>query len=172
MTFVTHHGNLGNQEEDLLTFFKSIDKDKDQRWNIEEFKQGNLILFLAFIENRIQISNEELHEIFDRLDINKNGTIGYTEYLAGAADLCILNDERYIKEAFKFFDKDNKGMLTKDQIRNSLNKGWISEKNLIELFNEVDIDKDEKISFEEFRKMMKEMATKKRSNKTESSLSS
>lgn len=108
------------------------------------------------------MSDKELDEIFAKLDVDKNGTIGYTEYVAGAADLCMINDEKYIKAAFDFFDREAKGELTKGQISTGLRKGWISEEELVKLFEEVDANKDDKISYQEFKTMMKEMGSKKK----------
>jgi len=119
---------------------------------------------VGFKEHGVEVSDKELNEIFTKLDVDNSGSIGYTEYLAGAADLCIINDEKYIKAAFDFFDKQNKGALDKKEISEGLGKGWISETDLIELFKEIDTNKDGKISYSEFKTMMKEMATKKKLN--------
>ena len=91
------------------------------------------------------IADQDFNKLFEDLDKGKTGMITYTEYLAGAVELSSLQNETMLKEAFNFFDRDGSGTISKDEVRISMKKGWISESQLSELFKEIDTNKDEKV---------------------------
>ena len=66
----------------------------------------------------------------------------------------------YLKFAFGYFDRDNSGDISLEEIKKrflqtSKNNTEEVEKQLKEMFGEIDINGDGTISFEEFCKMMK-----------------
>ena len=70
-------------------------------------------------------------------------------------------EERLLKFAFKFFDKDDSGEITIDEIEDLFYKNIKDKKNVKDIFKkiieEADINKDGKISFREFTKIMKKI---------------
>ncbi len=50
------------------------------------------------------------------IDVNGNSRIDYEEFLAATMHLSKLNREDNMMEAFKHFDKDNSGYITKEEI--------------------------------------------------------
>ena len=69
--------------------------------------------------------------------------------------------ENVLKLAFRFFDKDNSGKIDIHELENVF-KGSVTDKeNLEESLNkiifEVDLNRDGKISFDEFSIVMKKM---------------
>lgn len=52
----------------------------------------------------------------DSIDVNGNSRIDYEEFLAATLHLTKLNREEQMINAFKFFDKDESGFITKDEI--------------------------------------------------------
>lgn len=64
-------------------------------------------------------------------------------------------DENSLKQSFAFFDKDNSGSVTADELKEALGVGKnISEQVWLEVINEVDENGDGMIDFEEFKLMM------------------
>lgn len=61
-----------------------------------------------------------------------------------------------LKSAFKMFDKDNSGSISKEEIKETL--GQLDEKLVDEIIREVDENDDGEISFEEFERMMNKMS--------------
>ncbi|MDR3549478.1 MAG: EF-hand domain-containing protein [Candidatus Pacebacteria bacterium] len=96
--------------------------------------------------SELVLTDKELDSLFAKLDTNKSGAISYTEYLAGAADLAILENEKTLEDAFNFFDRDGSKAISKAEVQSSMNKGWLSEKQLSSLFHEADSNNDEKVS--------------------------
>lgn len=52
-------------------------------------------------------------EILNSLDKNFNGVIDYTEFLVAAADKELLLTEENLKIAFKMFDTDQSGSISR-----------------------------------------------------------
>lgn len=68
----------------------------------------------------IEITEEQVDEMFDRIDLDGNGTIDYTEFvMATISEANLVTNER-LKQAFKMFDKDNSGALSPDEIKDVL----------------------------------------------------
>ena len=62
--------------------------------------------------------------------------------------------------AFKFFDKNNKGSLSYEEIQAVMGFGGeLDKKTIDKMIKEVDTDGDGEISFEEFSKMMRSIGT-------------
>jgi len=155
ITYIAHHADLKEKRESLDRFFKHLDKDKSQTITKDELKEG-------FKESGVVISDTDFDALFTKLDTSKNGSISYTEYCAGAVDLSILTNDKYLEDAFNFFDVDKTRTLNKDKLKNALANNWISEVQLSQLFEEVDTNKDAKIGLEEFKKAMKAIAMKQK----------
>jgi calcium-dependent protein kinase len=93
----------------------------------------------------------------DTLDTNRNGYIDYTEFLAGCMRSKIYLKEDHLRSAFEFFDTDNSGTITLDELKRVLSSDdmRIPENEIINLLNEVDMNKDGQLDYNEFLEMMK-----------------
>mmetsp|Transcript_14175 Transcript_14175/g.24939 ORF Transcript_14175/g.24939 Transcript_14175/m.24939 type:complete len:109 (-) Transcript_14175:99-425(-) len=94
----------------------------------------------------------DFESVLDGLDTDGSGSIDYSEFLAST-----LSRKQYLKEeaawaAFRMFDKDGDGQITKEELALVL-----EDKDLaisLEIMKEVDTDKSGSISFEEFKVML------------------
>ena len=59
---------------------------------------------------------QEAQVILDNIDVNGNSRIDYEEFLAATLHFNKLNREENMVNAFRFFDMDNSGFITKDEI--------------------------------------------------------
>jgi len=98
----------------------------------EEKKMKNLFYKLSNGNNKFQINkenfaktirevtdsynDEEIDDLFNKLDENKNGIIEYEEIVRGFSDRKKLLNERNMREAFNFFDKDKNGVISWEEI--------------------------------------------------------
>jgi Ca2+-binding EF-hand superfamily protein len=53
----------------------------------------------------IQLTKKEADEMLLNLDLNNNGSIDYTEFLAGCLRSKIYLKEDHLRSAFEYFDK-------------------------------------------------------------------
>jgi len=148
MTYIAYNADLKNEQELLSRTFMGMDKNGDQRLTREELKTGTDLIAttLGFKDGGILLTDNDFETLFQKLDTSKSGSIGYTEYLAGAIDVSKIANEKLLENAFSFFDKDKSGAISKDEIRHSMKLGWISEGQLDKLMIEVDANKDNTVN--------------------------
>ncbi len=104
---------------------------------------------------------EEVHGIYKNLDMDNNGFIEYEEFVRAAVSKEKFMNDNILRFAFRYFDKDGSGEITFDEIEEVFKKNVADKKNvtqgLKQIINEVDINGDGIISFEEFAIVMKKM---------------
>eukprot|EP00928_Gymnodinium_smaydae_P012977 TRINITY_DN14742_c0_g1_i1.p1 TRINITY_DN14742_c0_g1~~TRINITY_DN14742_c0_g1_i1.p1 ORF type:complete len:849 (-),score=218.47 TRINITY_DN14742_c0_g1_i1:57-2603(-) len=61
--------------------------------------------------------------LIEALDSNRNGTIEYTEFLAGCLDLASEEMRKHLRSVFDVFDLDNSGAISTDELRQVLLQG-------------------------------------------------
>ena len=88
------------------------------------------------------------------MDIDKNGTIEYTEFLTYMMNFDKKESLVHLKTAFKKMDRTGKGFINIQDIQHCLKKLDIKKDILHEKFNEIDKDKNGKIDFNEFCEYM------------------
>ena len=104
----------------LKETFQSIDENGDGMLSLEELKA-------AIAKEKVDIPNIE--EIFKSIDTDNSGVIDYTEFIAASIDKNTYMQEAKLKDAFKLFDSDGSGKISKEEITKILK----SEKNTVNL---------------------------------------
>ncbi|XP_076906821.1 calcium-dependent protein kinase 13-like [Bidens hawaiensis] len=142
---------LSNEEvEDIKEMFKKIDTDDDGTVTVEELKTGLQKL-------NAQLAESEIQSFIEAVDTNGKGTLDYGEFVAISLHLRKIANDEHLHKAFSYFDKDGDGYIESDELRDTLMEDCddISADIANDIFQEVDTDKDGKISYEEFAAMMK-----------------
>ena len=109
---------------------------------------------------------KEVEIIFNNIDTDHNGYIEYEEFIRAAVDQDYFLSNNYLQFAFNYFDRDNSGELSIDEIlkrfmQNSKNQRVPKvEKEIKDNFNQIDINHDGSISYQEFCKMMRNIIKK------------
>ena len=147
VAFQMEKRNLGN----LYDVFSALDTNGDGVLSISEFSTGLSHMDVKF--------NKEIHEIFSELDTDGNLTIDYTEFLAASLDDRLYEHESVCKGAFLIFDLDGDGKITVNEIRNvvkmNFDQGNCLGRVLENIIQEVDVNHDGSIDFQEFMQMMR-----------------
>ena len=137
-----------NEIINLKKYFEAFDKCKDGQITFEELEQG-----LTQLKSN-KLTENDLKELFNLIDVDKNGKIDYTEFLAATIQKYnYLRNERLF-ETFCMFDKDNSGQITKDEILIALNADKNQEKEIEKYINAVDKNGDGKVDYKEFLQLM------------------
>ena len=103
-------------------------------------------------------SDEEIEDLFNKLDQNKNGIIEYEELVRGFSDREKLLNEKNMQEAFNFFDKDKDGTINWEEISKVVFQNKKMPKFFMKQFLEEIEQKNGKevnITFEDFCKIIK-----------------
>ena len=91
-------------------------------------------------------------------DINGDGRIDYTEFIAAAYQKDLLLSNKNLEGAFRMLDANSDGQISKDELRAVFGGGHVSgrgEQVWDEIMQQVDTDNDGSISFVEFTNAMK-----------------
>ncbi|GFZ13044.1 calcium-dependent protein kinase 17 [Actinidia rufa] len=91
-----------------------------------------------------------------RADADGNGTIDYDEFITATMHLNRMDREEHLYTAFQYFDKDNSGYITMEELEQALREfGMNDERDIKEIVSEVDADNDGRINYDEFVAMMR-----------------
>ena len=135
-------------------FFDKIDINNNGKISLDDLYVG-----LSIIKGD-KIKDTDVLEIFANLDIDKNNYLSYEDFVRGAIDKNCLLDEKILSFAFKYFDKDDNGVITINEIsyifKDHLTSKYINE-GLKKIISEVDEDNDGKITYNEFCKLMRSL---------------
>ena len=133
-----------DEVKDLKNLFYFFDCDKDGSISRNDLSEG-------FKKLNYDICEENINFIFNSIDIDNNGFIDYTEFLAASIDEKLYLDDKKLLDAYLFFDKNNTGKITKNDIQNSFH---MDENKIDKLFVGIDKNRNEKIGYYEFYDIM------------------
>ena len=159
IAYLVHNNIQLEQVHEAIKLFNQIDKNGDGQISKEELSKG--------LENTLKLTGKDLKEkvniIFNNIDTDHNGFIEYEEFIRAAVDKEYFLSENFLRFAFDYFDRDKNGQISFIEIKQLFNQ---SEKNkynneiqnqLQKNFQEMDINGDGILSFEEFVKMTKKI---------------
>ncbi|KAG8761361.1 hypothetical protein FRC14_004766 [Serendipita sp. 396] len=136
------------EDFDPKVAFSLFDKDGDGKITTQEL--GEVMRSLG--HNPTQ---RELLAMIAESDTNGNGTIEYSEFLDMMARQK-KDDEEDLMDVFKIFDRDRDGYISGSELKHvMLHLGdQMSDQEVDDLIWEADTDRDGRISYKEFVKMM------------------
>nr|CAD70165.1 calcium-dependent protein kinase [Landoltia punctata] len=133
----------------LRQMFQNMDTDQSGTITYEELKTG-----LARLGSRL--SEAEVKQLMDAADVDGNGSIDYIEFITATMHRHKLEREEHLYSAFSYFDKDNSGYITRDELKQALEEHGMGDADSIrEIISEVDTDNDGRINYDEFCAMMR-----------------
>ncbi|GJT20460.1 calcium-dependent protein kinase 8-like protein [Tanacetum coccineum] len=131
--------------------FEMIDTGNKGKINMEELRNG--------LQKLGQLINDaDLKVLMEAVDLDRDGTFNYGEFVAINVHLRRMVNDEHLHKAFALFDQNHNGYIEFEELRHALS----DEENIngIEdvinaVMQDVDTDKDGRISYEEFAAMMK-----------------
>lgn len=128
-----------------------ICKHLDEYASIARSSKGGRIGIEEFAEYLKLPVSDVLRQLFALFDRNHDGTIDFREYVIGLAVLCHpANTEEIIQVAFKLFDIDEDGYITKEEFATILQASLgLPHLDVSGLFQE--IAQGDSVSYEEFK---------------------
>ncbi|PPD85442.1 hypothetical protein GOBAR_DD17599 [Gossypium barbadense] len=142
--------NLSAEEiQGLKAMFKNIDTDESGSITYEELKEG-----LARLGSKL--TEAEVKQLMEAADVDGNGTIDYIEFISATMHRYRLERDEDLYKAFQYFDKDNSGFITMDELEAAMKDYRMGdEASIKQIISEVDTDNDGKINYDEFCAMMR-----------------
>ena len=101
-------------------------------------------------------TDKMIREMIDEMWLKEEGIITYTDFCAALLDPKNLRNEKLLRNAFTRFDIDGNGLITADDIQKCFHRfGYeIFLEEIEGMINDFDLDKDGKITYEEFLRQM------------------
>ncbi|KAL1108159.1 hypothetical protein V6Z11_D03G094300 [Gossypium hirsutum] len=142
--------NLSEEEIiGLKEMFKSMDTDNSGTICFEELKTGLPKL-------GTKLSESEVRQLMEAADFDGNGAIDYIEFITATMHMNRTEREDHLYTAFQYFDENNSGFITMEELEQALRKyNMGDEKTIKEIIAEVDTDRDGRINYDEFVAMMR-----------------
>ena len=135
--------------------FIGLDTDKDGQLSQAELEKGMSEILTFF-----NIDEEELREMVEAIDTNKDGFIDYQEFVTAAYNRQEALCEKNLKAAFDLFDSDGNGQISIEELKEIFGRGQASDKDekiWQEIMESADQDNDNQISYSEFAQTMGEV---------------
>ena len=155
LAYLVHNFNQTRCVINACKLFASIDKDGDGKIKQSEFYEG-----IKKVINRPNLESD-CKKIFENIDVNHNVFVEYEEFIKGAVDKEKFLSENVLKFAFRYFDKDGNTEVDYREIEATFKKNVRDpskvHESLKKIIDEVDSNKDGKISYHEFCVVMKKM---------------
>jgi len=131
--------------QELRKLFGQYDKKHTGVISLQEFES-------ALKES--EYSKSEIDEIFESIDLQVNGYINYTEFIAASLEAFGDIEEERVAEAFDRLDSDDSGFITRKNLVEFLGTGASDE--IMDIIRANDTTLDGKISWPEFLQMFRE----------------
>ncbi|KAK3243826.1 hypothetical protein CYMTET_46541 [Cymbomonas tetramitiformis] len=135
--------NLTTEQLDgLREIFAHFDLDADGCITFAELQMG--------LRRRGYVSlSVEVDEMMAKMDVNRNSSVDYAEFLAATLHTSKLSSSEYLWDAFRKIDADNSGHITEKELHEAMDELGIKMPSA-EMMKAMDLNGDGLIDYEEF----------------------
>ncbi|CAD8105530.1 unnamed protein product [Paramecium sonneborni] len=137
------------EKNELIQGFSAIDKNGDGQLSKEELIQCYMNLYQDEIK-----CNQIVNKIFKYSDADFSGTIEYTEFIVAYSEIQNLMAKEKLEKAFKLFDKDGNGTISKAELQEIFGGLALKENQWDNVFSELDANGDGMVTFQEFTQLL------------------
>ena len=157
LAYLVHQNTNIKPCVDASKLFNSLDENHDGKLEKDELKNGYIKYFNLTEQQAINKANY----IFKNIDTDNNGMLENEEFIRACINPNIFASQNYLKVAFNYFDKDGDGTISIPEVEEKFFQSSKQTPNartkLQAMFNQIDINKDGLISFEEFSYMVRDV---------------
>ena len=162
LAYLVHHNSNEKECIEAGKLFNILDLNNNGKIEKNELKKG-MMEYWKLSKEEI---DQEIDIIYENIDTDHNGYIEYEEFIRAAVNPKIFISRNYLKFAFSYFDKDGSGDISFKEVKERFMQNQentnneLIEKLLKQNFDQIDINKDGTLSFDEFCHMMKNIIKK------------
>ena len=160
LAFLVHNFAPKEELDELKEIFFAFDKNGDGKISKEEFVTG---LSNTNNLNNIIKNSEDIEGIIKNIDTDNNGYIGFEEFCIALINKDKLLTENNLRMAFNVFDRDKSGGINQNELKYILGEYNSNAKEFLwrKMIEQIDLNRDGQISYEEFKKMMMDVIINK-----------
>ena len=161
LAYLIHQNSNIPQCLEAIKLFNEIDLNQDGKLEANELE----CVYIKYYGMNKDAARQKTNLIFHNIDTDNNGYIEIEEFIRACINPSIFTSNNYLKFAFDYFDTSRSGSISISEIeakfyQNSKNKNKETKILLKNLFDQIDIDHDGEISFEEFSNMIRNIISK------------
>ena len=150
MSYIIARKLYNENDNKLRKIFEAVDSDHNGYIDKKELMREYNKYFPGTTKKQMKIINSFL----ETADVDNNGKIDYAEFLTamnlGNKEL----SEKTLREIFDYYDHDKNGVIEAKDIKEILEDTGLSDKEIHDLIDEIDLNDDRTLSFEEFYKLI------------------
>ena len=161
LAFLVHNFAPKEELDELKKIFFAFDKNGDGKLSKEEFVTGLTNNNNSL--NSLLKKNNSIQGLLKNIDQDNNGYIGFEEFLIASINKEKILTEQNLKMAFNVFDRDKSGGISQNELKYILGEYNVNVKEHLwkKMIQQIDLNQDGQISYEEFRKMMMDVINNK-----------
>jgi len=110
LSYISHKLATKTEKDNAAALLKQMDGNGDGCLCTEEIRN-------AYREMGSSLSDKQIAQIFEAVDIDQSGYISYSEFIIASIDHTKLMDEKRLEAAFKMFDANGDGIVTSSEIK-------------------------------------------------------
>ena len=148
LAYIIHNIPRNKEAKSAIKLFKLVNENKDGKLQKNELKK----ILLNFVTEAFLIQND-FDEKFEMMDGNNKGYINYEEFLRASLDRKKILTDKILHYAFNYFDSEKSGFIKKNRMKRIFGNR-IDNYVFQSIFDEIDLDKDGKINFSDFKKLL------------------
>jgi calcium-dependent protein kinase len=159
IAFIANVTSGQNELRDLEIMFNRIDTSKDGKLSLDELSKG-----IEELQAFFQFEDIDYEDLLKKMDADGDGEIDFSEFITAAFNTRTLLTQENLDAAFKTFDKDGNGKITKDELQAIFSGGEASKASDAvwkDIMDEVDKNGDGEIDYEEFTSAMRIVMTRR-----------
>ncbi len=92
LAYIANSMNTKQNEDKMLAIFKQFDSNNDGILTLEEIREG----FKEFLGEQMLFEGE-LNKIMEQIDLNRNGLIEYSEFVAATSNFYQMLTEKHLR---------------------------------------------------------------------------
>ena len=150
MSYIIARKLYNENDLKLRKIFEALDSDHSGYIDKKELMKEYNKYFPGTTKKQLKVINNFL----ETADVDNNGKIDYAEFLTamnlGNKDI----SKNTLKEVFDYYDHDKNGVIEAKDIKEIFEDTGLSDKEIHDLIDEIDLNDDRQLSFEEFYKLI------------------
>ena len=165
LSFLVHNFAPKEELNELKEIFFAFDQNCDGKISKEEFFTG---LSNTNSLNTLLKQGNSIEGLIKNIDVDNNGYIGFEEFCIALINKEKLLTEKNLRMAFDVFDRDKNGGISQNELKFILGEYNSNAKDYLwkKMIEQIDLNKDGQISYDEFHKMMMEVINNKNKRKS------